>query len=613
MRDELLGYYERELTYLRQMGGDFAKRYPKIASRLQLEANRCEDPHVERMIESFALLAARVHLKLDDEFPEITQALLNVVYPHYTRPLPSSTIVQFQLDPARGKLTTALRMARGTVLHTRPAGGVACRFTTCYDTELWPIEVAEAQWSTPDRIDPPIKAPNRVSALRLVLRCFPGTTFAELGPRKLRFYLAADSAIAYTLYELLANNCQEILLRDPRPKFRGRPLPLPLDALRPVGFGPDEALLPYPARSLEAYRLLQEYFSFPEKFLFFELTGLEAMADAGFTESAEVLFLFDEFERSTRQESLEAAVNPGTFRLGCTPAVNLFPKLAEPILLTEANFEYRVIADIRGDTRTEVFSIDKVVCTREKTGENVEFAPFFSFRHGAFGKEDATFWQGTRRAVPADPDGSTEIWLTLVDLTGRPLRLPMDTLSLHCTCTNGDLPSRLALSNDGADFNLDSAAVLDRIQALHKPTSAVRPATSRDALWRLISHLSLNYLSLVEDGKDALQEMLRLYQFSARPHLDQQVEGITGVSSRRQFARVVTEHGISYVRGMYVDLELDEDRFVGGGAYLFSAVLENFLAQYVSMNSFSQLAVRTRQRKEVLREWPPKAGSRILL
>ena len=613
MRDELLGYYERELTYLRQMGGDFARRYPKIASRLQLEANRCEDPHVERMVESFALLAARVHLKLDDEFPEITQALLNVVYPHFTRPLPSSTIAQFQLDPARGKLTTALDMPRGTVLHTKPAGGVSCRFTTCYDTQLWPIEVAEAQWSTPDRVDPPIKAPNRVAALRLLLRCFPGTTFSELGPKRLRFYLAADSAISYTLYELLANNCQDILLRDPRPKFRGRPIPLPANSLRALGFGPDEALLPYPARSLEAYRLLQEYFSFPEKFLFFELSGLDAFAGAGFTDSAEILFLFEEFERSTRQESLEAAVSAQTFRLGCTPAVNLFQKVAEPILLTEANFEYRVIPDIRTDTKTELFSIDKVNCTREKTGETVEFAPFFSFRHGTFTKENATFWQGTRRVIPADPDGATEVWLTLVDLTGRPLRLPMDTLTLHCTCTNGDIPSRLVLSNDGADFNLDAAASLDRIRALHKPTQAIRPATSRDALWRLISHLSLNYLSLVEDGKDALQEMLRLYQFSARPHLDQQVEGLVGVSSRRQFARVVTEHGIAYVRGMHVDLELDEDRFVGGGAYLFSAILEHFLAQYVSMNSFSQLSVRTRQRKEVLREWPPKAGSRILL
>ena len=613
MRDELLSYYERELVFLRQMGAEFATRYPKIASRLQLEANRCEDPHVERLIESFALLAARVHLKLDDEFPEITQALLNVVYPHYTRPIPSATIAQFVLDASRGKVTTAIDIPRDTTLFTRPAGGVSCKFRTCYETKVWPLEIAAAQWSTPDRVDPPIKAPNRAAALRLDLKCTPGSKFSDMRPNKLLFYIAADSNVAYTLYEVLSNNCREVLLRDPRPKFRSRPIPLRSDCIRMGGFSSEETLLPYPKRSLEAYRLLHEYFSFPEKFLFFELSGLEALAEAGFEDTAEILFLFDAFELSARQEYLEAGVNQTTLRLGCTPVINLFNRNAEPILLTESNFEYPVIADLRSDTRTEVFSIDQVLCTKEKSGESFEVPPFFGFRHTGQRQSSSAFWHGTRRPIPGDPDGMTEIWLVLANLTGQPVRLPMDTLSLSCTCTNGDLPSRLILSGDGRDFELDAAAPLDRITALHKPTPSVRPTAAGDALWRLISHLSLNYLSLVEDGREALQEMLRLYQFSARVHLDQQVEGIMNVNSRRQFARVVADHGISYVRGMKVDLTLDEDRFVGGGAYLFSAVLEQFLAQYVSMNSFSQLAVATRQRKEVMREWQPRAGNRMLL
>lgn len=613
MRDELLSYYERELVFLRQMGAEFAARYPKIASRLQLEANRCEDPHVERLIESFALLAARVHLKLDDEFPEITQALLNVVYPHYTRPVPSATIAQFVLDSGSGKVTSSLSIPRGTTLFTRPAGGVSCKFRTCFDTKVWPLEITAAQWTTPDRVDPPLKAPNRAAALRIDLRCTPGASFAEMRPDALSFYIAADSNVAYALYELISNSCREVLLRDPRPKFRSRPIPLPADSIRMGGFTAEEALLPYPKRSLEAYRLLHEYFSFPEKFLFFELSGLEALAETGFENAAELLFLFDPFELPSRQEYLEAGVNQSTLRLGCTPAVNLFTKNAEPILLTESNFEYPVIADLRKDTRTEVFSIDQVLLTKEKTGETHEVPPFFGFRHTGQREKNSAFWHGTRRAVPGDPDGMTEIWVTVADLSGRPVRLPMDTLSLSCTCTNGDLPSRLILSSDGRDFELDSAAPLDRITALHKPTPSVRPSSGGDALWRLISHLSLNYLSLVEDGKEALQEMLRLYQFSGRTHLDQQVEGILSVSSRRQFARVVADHGISYVRGMKVDLTLDEDRFVGGGAYLFAAVLEQFLAQYVSMNSFSQLSVATRQRKEVMRAWQPRAGNRMLL
>jgi type VI secretion system protein ImpG len=199
-----------------------------------------------------------------------------------------------------------------------------------------------------------------------------------------------------------------------------------------------------------------------------------------------------------------------------------------------------------------------------------------------------------------------------VNLSGGPVKLDLDTLTVRCTCSDGDLPSRIPFGNENGDLDLEGDSAVERIVALRKPTATVRPAVGQDALWRLISHLSLNYLSLVEDGREALQEILRLYH-GASPFLEQQIEGIAGVRSERRFARVVGEHGISFVRGMRVELELDEDKFVGGGVYLFASVLEQFLAQYVSMNSFSQLAVRTHQRKELLREWAPKAGNRILL
>jgi type VI secretion system protein ImpG len=204
------------------------------------------------------------------------------------------------------------------------------------------------------------------------------------------------------------------------------------------------------------------------------------------------------------------------------------------------------------------------------------------------------------------------MWLSLVDLSGQPVALNLDTLTIRCTCSNGDLPSRLSFGDESGDFDLEQESVVDRVIAIRSPTGAVRPAVGRDALWRLISHLSLNYLSLVEDGREALQEILRLYHGSS-PHLEQQVDGITGISSARRFARVIGDHGISYVRGVRVEMEVDESKFVGGGVYLFSSVIEHFLAQYVSMNSFSQLAVKSLQRKELLREWAPKAGSRILL
>ena len=204
-------------------------------------------------------------------------------------------------------------------------------------------------------------------------------------------------------------------------------------------------------------------------------------------------------------------------------------------------------------------------------------------------------------------------WISLVDLSGRTARPGVETLTVHCTCSNRDLPSRLPFGNEAGDFEIEGVSVVKRIVALRKPTATLRPATGRGRLWRLISHLSLNYLSLAEEGKEALQEILRLYNFSDSTFLDRQITGITSLASRRTFARVLSEHGISFARGTRVDMELDEEHFVGGGTFLFAAVLEYFLGLYVTMNSFSQLSVRTRQRKEVLKEWPPRAGHRILL
>ena len=608
MRDELLGHYERELTFLRQMGAEFAAQYPKVASRLQLEPNRCEDPHVERLIEAVALLAARIHLRLDDDFPEITQALLNMVYPHYTRPIPSMSVAEFHLR--EGKLTTSVKVPRHSTLYSRPVDGMPCTFRTCYPTEVWPMSVVDAQWTSLDRLDPPIKAPGIVSALRLRIDCWPGVKLASLPLGSLRFYLNGEPALVHTLYELLCGNCRSILLRDPRPKFRQRPIELIPDALRPVGFDDDEGLLPYSHRSLAAYRLLQEYFAFPEKFFFLDLRGMDAARAAGFQESVEIVFLISPFERADRQETLEAGVGPRTFRLGCTPIINLAQHTAEPIQMDQTKYEYPVAPDFRHNRTQEVFSVDEVVCIYEKTGETVKFDPFFSFRHSTRQKQP-TFWNATRRQ--AGPEGGgTELFLSLVDLSGRPVTLDLDTLTVRCTCSNGELPSRLPFGDENGDFDLEGSSAIARIVALRKPSPTLRPAVGRDALWRLISHLSLNYLSLVEGGREALQEILRLYQGSS-PQLEQQVEGIMEVRSERRFARVIGDHGISYVRGMRVELDLDEDRFVGGGVYLFSSVVEHFLAQYVSMNSFSQLVVRTRQRKEVLKEWAPRAGNRILL
>jgi len=611
MRDELLDYYERELTFLRQMGAEFAEKYPKIAARLMMEPDRCEDPHVERMVEAFAFLAARVHLKIDDEFPEITEALLNILFPHYLRPVPSMSVVEFYLDPEQGKLTTGFKVPRGSLLYSRPVDGVPCRFRTCYETMLWPVRVVEAEWKTPDRIQPPLKASDAAACLRFELRCLPEVSFDKLEMSALRFYLNGESNLVHSLYELLCNNCVRVLVRDP--ERRQRAVQLPAGCIRPVGFAENESMLPYVRRSFAGYRLLQEYFAFPEKFFFLELSGLEQLGAAGFQERAEFILLISEFERADRQQALETGVSAKTLRPDCTPIINLFEHTAEPILLDQLRHEYPVVPDVRRRMAMEIFSVDEVVSANPQTQEVTRFEPFYSYRHAMTREKKQTFWHATRRASARRGDEGTDVYLSLVDLSGRPAQANVETLTVRCQCANRDLPSRLPFGSETGDFELEGMPVIRRILTLKKPNPTLRSPVGKGALWRLISQLSLNYLSLVGEGKEALQEILRLYNFSDSTYLEKQIQGLVELNSRKHFARVVSENGIAFVRGTEVDMLFDEEQFVGGGVYLFASILEHFLGLYASMNSFSQLIVRTQQRKGALRKWPPRAGEAILL
>jgi type VI secretion system protein ImpG len=627
VQDDLLNYYRGELAYLRKLGAEFKAKYPKVADRLLLDENESKDPHVERLLEGFAFLTARVHRKIDDDFPEITDAMLNVVYPHYLRPWPSCSIVEFILSPAQSKLTAGYPIPRGSTLYTRSAHGVTCRFRTCFDTTLWPVDITGAGWYTPDRLDPPVRSGGAAAVIRLELTGQPDVQFKALEMDRLRFYLNGSQELPAAVYELLLNNCTQILLRDPN-DHRRAPVRLPASSLEAVGFSKDEALLPYPRRSFDGYRLLREYFAFPQKFLFLELTGL-AEALAAFESRVEVLFFLAPFERSDRVQMFEAGVNERLFRLAAAPAINLFPQTGEPILLSRTRHEYRVVPDARRQQSMDIFSVDGVVTANPGSEQVTEFEPLYSLRH-ADPHTRKTFWYAARRPTPWRTDGASETYISLVDLSGAPTVPDADAVTCRLTCTNRDLPSKLPFAGDDDDFELEGGGPIQGIRALVRPTRWQPPPGGRGAIWRLISHLSLNHLSLAGEwtgegegagahpGQDepkhreALQELLRLYESSHSEHADRQIDGIVGLSSRPRFARVASDHGISFARGIEINLSLDEDNFVGAGAFLFANVLDRFLGMYTSLNSFTQLSVRTKQRREVLRRWAPRSGRRML-
>ena len=627
MRDDLLLYYERELDYLRKMSAQFAEKNPKVAARLVLEPTKCEDPHVERLLEAFAFLAARVHLKIDDDFPEITESLLTVVYPQLIRPIPSMSIVEFEPDPEKGKMTTGLLIGRNTNLYSRPVGGVPCTFRTCYDNVLWPLSVTAGEWKVPARLQPPVKASDSSGAVRIELKCAPDVTFKQLKIDRLRFFLDGESGLINTLYECLLSKLNRIIVRDPTPGSKVRPVTLPASAVQAVGFSDKEGMVPYAPRSFAGHRLLMEYFSFPEKFFFVDFTGLESIWANGFKDAVEFIFLISEAEGDNRRERLELELSKKTFRLGCTPVVNLFTQVAEPIQLSQRRYEYQIVPDVRRPFATEVFSVDEVSGINTATQQSMNFEPFYSLKHSARGGQEQCYWLARRRVSNRPNDEGTDMFLSLVDLSSQPISPDANILSIRTTCTNRDLPSRLPFGNEDGDFEMEGTSSLKRIVARRKPTQPIRPPIGKSAFWRLISHLSLNYLSLVEgdsqspepgkdapqQGKDALQQILRLYDFGRSAYSQNVIDSILRVRSKRHFARVSSWDGISFARGLRVELELDEDQFVGGGVYLFASIIERFLGISASLNSFTQLVVTTPQRKDVVHEWQPRAGRRILV
>jgi type VI secretion system protein ImpG len=612
MRDELLYLYEQELSFLRRTGADFARRYPKVASRLLLEPTKCDDPHVERLLEGFAFLAARVQLKLEDDFPEVTESLLDVLYPHYTRPIPSMALVELQMGGDQTSGTGGVTVPRGTALTTRPVSGAPCQFRTCYDVELWPLSVAAAKWVSPHELRPPVRSAEAVAALRIELECAPGLAFGDLEIERLRLHLNAEANLASTLYEVLCNDCVEVLVRDVADPGR-EPISLPASALQPVGFGKDEGMLPLDRRVFLGYRLLQEYFTFPEKFFFLDLRQLDRAAAAGFGARVEIVVLIRQFQRPERRQILESGVSRDVIRLGATPIVNLFGRTAEPILLLQRQPEYLVVPDAARRHAISIYSVDEVVGVTPGQREPLRFEPLYSFRHGMDGAERRLFWRASRRPARWRLDEDTDTYLSFVDSEVRTVNPTADVVTVRLTCHNGELPSRLPFGDPRGDFEVLSSALVHRVTTLVNPTPVIHPPLGKPQMWRLVSQLSLNYLSLLEGGAEALQELLRLHNFADSPAGERQIQGVVSLRGEPTSARVAGEHGLTFARGQRVEIDFDEEQFAGGGVYLLASVLERFLGLFVSLNSFSILVARTRQRKLPLRQWPPRAGWKALL
>jgi len=611
MADELLPYYEKELAYIRQMGAEFADEHPKIAGRLGINAETIEDPHVSRLIEGVAYLNARIQHKLDDDFPELSDALLEVLFPHYQRPIPSMSIIQFVAD--REKLESTYRLPQETLLETEQFNGETCRFSAIYETQLFPFELSQANF-----IGRPFTTPGSdnlkgsAAVLKLSLKTFSNDiNFFDNKPEKIRFYLKGQPQHINPLYELLLNNCQAVVMATS--ETDASPVRLPANIIKPVGFNINEGLLPYPESSFMGYRLLTEYFAFPEKFMFIELDGF---ADKITDDAGDTLEFYIYLGESDVE--LEHNISADTFQLGCTPAINLFKHRADPIKLNHTTTEYQIIADARRPVGYEVYSVDKVTASTS-AGDRETYLPLYGTNHESHDQENHAYWFTQRRNAKMGTylrDDGTDVFLSLVDLYFNPNNPDDRTLNIESICSNRDQPSKLPFSADQPRLQcIDSAPPCEKIRCLTQPSSTVRPSMRNNARWRLISHLSLNHLSITGggDATSALKEILRLYDFKESSINRAQIESIISVNTRAISAPLTIDGRTTLCRGIEIEIELDDTQLTGSSSYLFATVLEHFFALYCSLNSFTRVLVKLKSKEGYLKKCPPRAGEKILL
>jgi type VI secretion system protein ImpG len=451
MDPRLLRYYNRELQHVREMGGEFAREYPKIAGRLGLEGFECADPYVERLLEGFAFMAARVQLKLDAQYPVFTQHLLEMIYPHYLAPVPSMAVVQMHPDLKESGLLAGHKVARHTALRSMIGKDdrTACEYRTAHEVTLWPLELAEAKYfETPAAIAAAgvvLPAGKIVRAgLRLKFRVTAGAQANMLALDRLPIFLAGADELPKRLYEQLLGNAVGYQVRA---QGASGAINENHDAshIERRGYDDDEALIPYSGRSFSGYRLLQEYFACPERFLFAEFTGLRSLLARAKGNEFEIVVLFD---RSVA--SLHNAVDVSNFRLFCTPAINLFPRRADRIHLTQGTSEYQILADRTRPMDFEIHSIGNVEGFGDRQEPEQRFLPFYGCdertwhaRHSAYytiRREPRLLSSRQKRQGARSSYIGNEMFISLVDSSEAPYSTELRQIGMQLMCTNRDLP-----------------------------------------------------------------------------------------------------------------------------------------------------------------------------
>jgi type VI secretion system protein ImpG len=624
MDPRLLRYYNEELRHLREMGAEFAQQFPKIAGRLGLEGLEVADPYVERLMEGFAFLAGRVQLKIDAEFPRFTQRLLEIVYPQFLTPTPAMLVAQVKPDLADPKLAEGVTLARGSVMlgQSGKVGATACEFRSAHDLTLWPLELTQVEYFSQAADLPLSTVPEwrkYRSGLRIRLRCTAGMDFSQLALQDLRLHFTGLDEVAYRLHELVGGHALGLLvLPTQRPAAWSEAIDG--ECIELAGFDDDQALLPQTLNGFEGYRLLQEYFAFPQRFLFFDCLGLGAALQRHAGSEVDLIVLFDRLDNALLQ-----SVDVGSLALNCVPAINLLERRCDRIHVANDSSEFNVVVDRTRPMDFEVHSLTEVVGYGTGLHSEWRFLPFYN----AFHTEDqghqayyATQRQPRllsplqQREGPRTAYIGSEVYLSVVDAQEAPFAAELRQIGVRALCTNRDLSILMPVGQAKGDLTLAQTAPVKTIQVIKGPSRPLSALRESKLNWKLINQLSLNHLSLTdtdaEQGAAALRQILQLYAPSGDAGAQRQIDGLRSVKLQPVVRRLPMPGPITFGRGVAVVVEVDDLSFEGASAFMLGCVLERFVARHVSINGFTQLRLHSVARGDIL-VGRPRCGSRPIL
>jgi len=610
MSDELLPYYEKELAYIKQMGSEFAKEQPKIAGRLGITDDTVEDPHVSRLIESVAYLNARIQCKLDDELPEISDSLINVLFPHYQRPIPSMSIVQFK--PDLQQLEAKYVIERDTVLESEIFNGERCNFSTIYQTDLLPVSIKDVKVINYPFITPGSESiKGAKSVVSISLKTYSDAIkISDINSNKIRFYLKGQPQHINPLYELFLNNCIKVVIDNPLNDCK--PFFLNSSIIKEVGYKDDESILPYSDSSFSGYRLLTEFFCFPEKFLFIDLTDLkEIFLNFNSNELNIYIYLDEENIELTKNIDLNS------LQLGCTPAINLFKHKPEPITLNHTQYEYQVVPDIRRPEGLELYSIDEVF-SLDTSGNKTLIPPLYGLTHDHENSGSDIYWISTRKHAKSNNfnrDDATDVFISIINHDFEPECESNSILTIESTCSNRDQAENLPFNAEQPRLqSINSSPPCDLITCITRPTKSLRSQLKNKSRWKLLSHLNLNYLSIngMNNSAESLKEILRLYNFPGTSSNNALVSSINDIETKAITAPLKIDGRPTLCKGLEVTLTIDDSKLSGNNRFLFASILEKYFTLYCSLNSFVRVLIKLSNKEGYLKKCKPQTGKNRL-